>query len=69
MFSSTADMATLSRAISSSTIISPTLTRRWLNPVAYTSVVEAAVGAPWGVRRIRLSGANPYHFVRLQQGW
>jgi hypothetical protein len=46
MFSSTADMATLGHATLTSTIINPTLTRRWPNPVAYTSITGAAIGVP-----------------------
>ncbi|OCL14694.1 beta-lactamase/transpeptidase-like protein [Glonium stellatum] len=63
MFSSTSDMSAVGRAILSSKILSPALTRRWLNPVAYTSVMEAGVGSPWGVRRIRRDGPNPYRFL------
>jgi hypothetical protein len=54
MYASTNDISTLGRAILSSQLIKPALTRRWLNPVVFSSDVAASVGSPWGVRRIQL---------------
>ncbi|KAF3039889.1 hypothetical protein E8E12_003956 [Didymella heteroderae] len=58
MYSSANDISTLGHAILSSRLIKPSLTRRWLNPITFTSDFAAAVGAPWGVRRIQL---DPFH--------
>lgn len=54
MYSSAADMAALGKAILSYKQLSPTVTRRWLKPFAFSSDFRASVGAPWGVRRIPL---------------
>ncbi|KAF2845412.1 beta-lactamase family protein-like protein [Plenodomus tracheiphilus IPT5] len=61
MYSSPNDLSAMGRAILSSKIIKPSLTRRWLNPVTYTADYAAAVGAPWGVRRIQLAKATQPH--------
>lgn len=64
MAASTGDLTTLGRAILGSTILEPLMTRRWLKPVSYTSDFVAAVGMPWGLRRLRLSsGTNPHRTV------
>jgi hypothetical protein len=55
MYASATDLSTLGRAILSSKLIKPSLTRRWLNPVTFASDFLASVGAPWGVRRIQLA--------------
>ncbi|KAF2996923.1 hypothetical protein E8E13_006113 [Curvularia kusanoi] len=54
MFSSANDISKLGHAILSSKLIKPSLTRRWLNPVTFSSDFSASVGAPWGIRRIPL---------------
>ncbi|KAH7349021.1 beta-lactamase/transpeptidase-like protein [Pyrenochaeta sp. MPI-SDFR-AT-0127] len=61
IYSSANDLSTLGRAIISSKIIKPSLTRRWLNPVTFSSDLLASIGAPWGVRRIQLDKANSPH--------
>lgn len=58
MYASPNDISTLGRAILSSQLIKPSLTRRWLNPVTFSSDIAASVGAPWGVRRIQLDKLN-----------
>ena len=58
MYSSTNDISTLGRAILSSQLIKPSLTRRWLNPVTFSADISASVGAPWGIRRIQLDKVN-----------
>jgi hypothetical protein len=63
MFSSAADLSTLGLAILKSSLISPTLTRRWLKPIAFTADMRAALGIPWGLRRIPLSDTNPYRTI------
>ncbi|KAI8939053.1 hypothetical protein NX059_004891 [Plenodomus lindquistii] len=55
MYSSPNDLSAIGRAILSSSLIRPSLTRRWLNPITYTSDIAAALGAPWGIRRIQLA--------------
>jgi hypothetical protein len=55
MWSSANDLSTLGRAILSSKLIRPSITRRWLNPVTFSADVLASVGAPWGVRRIQIA--------------
>ncbi|CBY01877.1 similar to beta-lactamase family protein [Plenodomus lingam JN3] len=61
MYSSPNDLSAMGRAILSSKLIRPSLTRRWLNPVTFTSDFAAAVGAPWGVRRIQLAKDTQPH--------
>lgn len=61
MYSSTNDLSKLGRAILTSTIIKPSMTRRWLNPVTFSSDFYASIGAPWGVRRIQLDKDKQPH--------
>ncbi|KAK8088286.1 beta-lactamase/transpeptidase-like protein [Apiospora hydei] len=63
MFASTGDLTALGRAVLGSTVLKPAMTRRWLKPVTYSSDNVAAVGMPWGLRRLRLSAANPHRTV------
>ncbi|KAK0624559.1 beta-lactamase/transpeptidase-like protein [Bombardia bombarda] len=58
MYSSVADISALGRSILRSTILPPSLTRRWLKPAALTSEPIASVGYPWGIRRILLPEEN-----------
>ncbi|KAI9826781.1 MAG: hypothetical protein M1819_007252 [Sarea resinae] len=51
MYSSLSDFATIGRSILSSSLISPTSTRRWLKPVSHTSNALTSVGAPWEISR------------------
>jgi len=57
-YSSVRDISNLGRSILGSTLLPETLTRRWLKPAAYSSEPIAAVGYPWGVRRIILPLEN-----------
>jgi hypothetical protein len=61
MYSSASDLSTFGRAILSSKLIKPSLTRRWLNPVTFSSDFLASIGAPWGIRRIQLAKATQPH--------
>ncbi|KAI0161091.1 beta-lactamase/transpeptidase-like protein [Hypoxylon sp. FL1284] len=63
MFASPGDLTTLGRAILNSTVLRPLITRRWLKPVVYASDNVAAVGMPWGLRRLQLSKENPHRTV------
>ncbi|KAF1361317.1 beta-lactamase/transpeptidase-like protein [Lizonia empirigonia] len=66
MYSSANDVSTLGYAILSSKLIKPSLTRRWLNPVTFSADFAAAVGAPWGVRRIQLDPfVQPYRSLSV----
>jgi len=58
MYSSPSDTSALGRAILRPTLLSPTLTRRWLKPLSWSSEPNAGVGSPWGVRRIVLPITN-----------
>lgn len=42
-------MATFGRAVLSSTLVDPAVTRRWLKPIAHTSSLQHSVGAPWEI--------------------
>jgi hypothetical protein len=61
MYSSASDLSTLGRAILSSKLIKPSMTRRWLNPVTFSADILASIGAPWGVRRIQLAKETQPH--------
>lgn len=66
MYSSANDISKLGHAILSSKLIKPSLTRRWLNPVTFSSDFAASVGAPWGVRRIQLDPVDqPYRSLSV----
>ncbi|KAJ6189191.1 hypothetical protein N7519_004099 [Penicillium mononematosum] len=49
MFSSANDMATFGRAVLSSTLVDPAVTRRWMKPLTHTSSLQHSVGAPWEI--------------------
>ncbi|OQE13084.1 hypothetical protein PENFLA_c054G03176 [Penicillium flavigenum] len=49
IFSSANDMATFGRAVLSSTLVDPAVTRRWMKPLAHTSSLQHSVGAPWEI--------------------
>jgi hypothetical protein len=61
MYSSANDLSTVGRAILSSKLIKPALTRRWLNPSSFSSELIASIGAPWGVRRVQLDPFRQPH--------
>lgn len=66
MYSSANDISTLGHAILSSKLIKPSVTRRWLNPVTFSSDFAASIGAPWGIRRIQLDPADsPYRSISV----
>ncbi|OQD65439.1 hypothetical protein PENPOL_c006G02945 [Penicillium polonicum] len=49
IFSSAKDMATFGRAVLSSALVDPAVTRRWMKPVSHTSSLQHSVGAPWEI--------------------
>ncbi|KAH8732061.1 beta-lactamase/transpeptidase-like protein [Phaeosphaeriaceae sp. PMI808] len=61
MYSSASDLSTFGRAILSSKLIKPALTRRWLNPTTFSADLLASIGAPWGIRRIQLAKDTQPH--------
>lgn len=61
IYSSPRDLSTLGRSILRSTLLPPSLTRRWLKPASLTSEPIASIGYPWGIRRINLPLANGKH--------
>jgi hypothetical protein len=61
MYASASDLSTFGRAILSSRLIKPSLTRRWLNPVTFSADFLASIGAPWGIRRIQLAKETQPH--------
>ncbi|KAI6366485.1 hypothetical protein MCOR25_005132 [Pyricularia grisea] len=63
MYASSSDLSRAGRAILSSALMSQALTARWLKPASLTSELIAAVGYPWGVRRINLSRSPNYKRV------
>lgn len=64
MFASAGDISTFGMAILNSTVLKPALTRRWLKPVSFSSDFAAAVGMPWGLRRLRMGqSGNPHRTV------
>ncbi|TLS28289.1 hypothetical protein PpBr36_00018 [Pyricularia pennisetigena] len=63
MYASSSDLSRAGRAILSSALMTPALTSRWLKPASLTSELVAAVGYPWGVRRINLSRPPGYKRV------
>ncbi|TVY68709.1 Beta-lactamase-like protein sdnR [Lachnellula suecica] len=54
MYSSSSDIAKLGRAILSYRLLSGSQTRRWMKPMELDTDIKAAIGAPWGIRRILL---------------
>lgn len=42
-------MAKFGRAVLSSALVDPAVTRRWMKPVAHTSSLQHSVGAPWEI--------------------
>ncbi|KAI6266144.1 hypothetical protein MCOR28_001271 [Pyricularia oryzae] len=63
MYASSSDLSRAGRGILSSALMTPALTGRWLKPASLTSELIAAVGYPWGVRRIDLSRSPRYKRV------
>lgn len=51
LYSSSADLVRLGRAILSSHLLPPYQTRRWFKPATHTSNLRLSVGAPWEIWR------------------
>ncbi|KAI0888267.1 beta-lactamase/transpeptidase-like protein [Annulohypoxylon maeteangense] len=63
MYTSSSDLSQLGREILKSTLLPPTMTRRWLKPVVFSSDPKSGIGMPWGVRQLPLSTDMPYQFA------
>ncbi|KAE9373571.1 beta-lactamase/transpeptidase-like protein [Stipitochalara longipes BDJ] len=64
MYSSSSDLAMFGRDILLSTQLPPSVTRRWMKPVAHISGLTLSVGAPWEIWRTRSNIAGG-HIVEL----
>ncbi|KAH8657601.1 beta-lactamase/transpeptidase-like protein [Tricladium varicosporioides] len=53
-WSSPKDITTIGRSILTSSLLRPSLTRRWMKPMSLVSDPSTAVGAPWEIKRITL---------------
>ncbi|KAI0817036.1 beta-lactamase/transpeptidase-like protein [Xylaria sp. FL0064] len=62
IYTSVGDLSEIGRAILSYKLLDPVITRRWLKPFSFSTDPHAAVGAPWGARRINLAG-QPYRWI------
>lgn len=58
MYSTSSDIAKFGRAIMSYKLLSGPQTRRWMKPSELDTDKKAAIGAPWGIRRIYLNQKN-----------
>lgn len=64
MYSSASDLAKFGRDILRSVQLSPSVTRRWMKPLAHTSELTLSVGAPWEILRIK-SNISTGHSIDL----
>jgi CubicO group peptidase (beta-lactamase class C family) len=64
MYSSASDLAKFGGDILSSAQLSPSITRRWMKPLAHTSALTLSVGAPWEIWRIK-SNISTGHIIDL----
>lgn len=53
LYSTANDLVDLARNILLSAQLSPTVTRRWLKPLAHTSALTFSIGAPWEIYRTK----------------
>ncbi|EON62896.1 hypothetical protein W97_02121 [Coniosporium apollinis CBS 100218] len=53
IYSTSSDLTKLARSILSNTRLSPSVTRRWLKPLAHTSALTLSIGAPWEIWRTK----------------
>ncbi|KAH8700823.1 beta-lactamase/transpeptidase-like protein [Talaromyces proteolyticus] len=54
VYSTPSDLSAIGRSILKSSILSASLTRRWLTPRTHTSSLIESVGAPWEIERVPL---------------
>ena len=60
IYSSTADLCKLGRAILANAQLSSSSTRRWLKPVAHTNSAYRSFGAPWEIFRVPVDPSSNY---------
>ncbi|PVH79027.1 beta-lactamase/transpeptidase-like protein [Cadophora sp. DSE1049] len=58
VWSTTADLSTIGRSILTSSLLPPSLTRRWMKPVTHTASLYTSIGAPWEIQRAILPTSN-----------
>ncbi|KAF2267746.1 beta-lactamase/transpeptidase-like protein [Lojkania enalia] len=58
MFASANDVSTLGRAILSSKLLAPSVTRAWMKPTSFTSSIIGFVGRPWEIYRSIIDAPN-----------
>ncbi|KAI0396059.1 beta-lactamase/transpeptidase-like protein [Xylariaceae sp. FL0594] len=63
IYTSIHDLSELGRSILSYRLLDPVTTRRWLKPFSFSTDPRAAVGAPWGARRINVVKGQPYRWT------
>jgi hypothetical protein len=68
MFSSAHDITRFGRAILASELIPEAMSRRWIRPVTFTSDAMAALGSPWGIRRINMGQMYDWIFGYQKAG-
>lgn len=64
MYSTLTDLSNIGRAILTSTLLTPSQTRKWFKPLSFVSDPHQAVGAPWEIIRLPISTA-PNRLVDL----
>lgn len=68
VFSSLHDITLFGRAILSSSLLSTTVTRRWLKPVTHTSSYSQSVGRPWEITVLPPTNSTPTTELYGKQG-
>jgi hypothetical protein len=68
IYSTLADLTTLSRSILSSSLLTPTQTRRWLKPISHTANLQYSVGAPWEIWRLTLDSPSKVFDLYTKDG-
>ena len=68
MFASSRDISRFGKAILASELLPEPMTRRWIRPVTFTSDPMAALGSPWGIRRINMGQMYDWIFGYQKAG-
>ena len=61
VYANNADLRTLGLSILNHELLSGTVTRQWMKPLAHTSTLTSSVGAPWEISRLTIpvtAGSN-----------
>lgn len=62
------NLSSLGRSILRSTLLTPSLVRKWMKPRAFTSDPTSHVGAPWEIRRLEIGANNRVVDVYTKSG-